>query len=237
MHQPPEPVSGSCAAHLALLLVQVPRKVLIGQHIKGGKWVCVRGRQSVAHACAALPFVCDKHHSPRTSRLITGVPRFRCRVVGEGGLEGQGDNKISHLHYNAISRVLPPILLFQGRLFKGCWSAGPLCCNSTVHRLHYLWASSLFYWFTKVGVGRIEQSSPLLEQHVPNDVTGLRGFVGVGQGVGWRGKPMVAMYVGAGRSGGALEVSGDEGGGGGAWHYNMTIHWSLTSQLRVWTIL
>lgn len=46
--------------------------------------MCVRGRQSTAHACAALPSVGDKHHAPPTSRLITGVPRLGCRVRVEG---------------------------------------------------------------------------------------------------------------------------------------------------------
>lgn len=38
---------------------------------------------------------------------------------------------------------------------------------------------SIFYWFTGVGEGRVQQSSPRLEQHVLNDVTGLRGLQGV----------------------------------------------------------
>lgn len=51
-----------------------------------------------AHAHAALPFVGDKHHAPRTRRLITGVPRLWRTVGVEGGLLGQVANKISHLH-------------------------------------------------------------------------------------------------------------------------------------------
>lgn len=55
------------------------------------------------------------------------------------------------------------------------------------HRLHYLWASSLFYWFTGGwgrGAGSVQQSSMLLERHVPNDVTGL---VGAGRNAGENG--------------------------------------------------
>ena len=60
--------------------------------------MCVRERQSIAQACAALPFAGEKNHAPPTSRLITGVPRLGCGLVEEGVLSEQGANKISHLH-------------------------------------------------------------------------------------------------------------------------------------------
>ena len=42
----------------------------------------------------------------------------------------------------------------------------------------YLYFTGLPGW----GVGLVQQSSPPLEQHVLNDVTGLRGLMGVGPG-------------------------------------------------------
>lgn len=47
----------------------------------------VRGTHATAHVCAALPFVGDKYHAPRTSRLIIGVPWLGRRMWVEGGGE------------------------------------------------------------------------------------------------------------------------------------------------------
>lgn len=57
------------------------------------------------------------------------------------------------------------------------------------------WFHFAFYSFIKAKRVRVQQSPPLLEQHVLNDVTGLRGLVGVEWGA-W--SSAAQMYAGGG---------------------------------------
>lgn len=118
-------------------------------------------------------------------------------------------------------------MLFQRCIFKDCWSVVSPRRNGTVHHLHYLWASSLFCWFTGMGVGCVRQSSTLLEQHVLNDVIGLRGLMGVGWGKGCDeelGKRLKCTVEGAGRLGGE--------GRGDMWEGDDIITWGFNEALR-----
>lgn len=113
------------------------------------------------HACASQPahvrllLMCSSNRTGRRGEA-TGGGSF-ARAHGGGGA-GSQQNITSALTLNLRGGGAAQATLFLGCLFK--------VRSSTVHHLHWLSTGLLGGWVS--------------HQHVPNDVTGLRGLVGDG---------------------------------------------------------
>lgn len=160
--------------------------------------------------CVTYPFVDDKHHTPQTSRWITALPKHG-RMVIEGGRKGRGKPVKYHICIKMPSwGSQHRARYFQGCLFKGSWSVSSHA-GIAPYTFPIIYGPHLaFTGPPRWGRGGMRHSSLLLEQHVPNDVTGVRELLGVGWRLQWR-----AVQMHEGGSG----LVGDEGLKRGQWYF------------------